>query len=52
MWIMVNWPDDAVTAFRTAYAPNILVITNTDEQRDQIVFHLTSAIGIFFPSCR
>jgi hypothetical protein len=47
LWMEVTWPSAAITAFRTAYAPDILVITNTDEQDDHVVFHLTSAIGKF-----
>jgi hypothetical protein len=47
LWIKTTWPDAAVTAFRTAYAPDILVITNTDEQNDHVTFNLTSAIGNF-----
>src|ERR1700712_3184243 len=50
LWIEVTWPDKAITAFRTAYAPDILVITQTDDQESQVVLHLTSAIGNFVVS--
>ncbi|MGY3212399.1 hypothetical protein [Mucilaginibacter sp. HD30] len=47
LWLLVTWPDGATTAFRTAYAPDILVIDKIKEQNNQVIFQLLSAIGQF-----
>jgi hypothetical protein len=47
LWVTVNWPDGAAVAFRTAYAPDVLIITKAEESENELVYELTSAIGKF-----
>src|SRR3954471_1387289 len=47
LWIIVNWPDAAEIALRTAYAPDILVINKVDEDGGEVIFHLSSSVGKF-----
>jgi hypothetical protein len=47
LWIIVNWPDAAEIALRTAYAPDILVINKIEEGKSEVVFHLSSSVGKF-----
>lgn len=45
LWVKARWPGGAEVAYRTAYAPDILVITDINEGENQVEFYLSSSVG-------